>query len=86
VCLVFGSDAGQAAGAAVTEAVAGAFEGQDVGVVDDPVDHGGGDGLVAEDGSPAGEWQVRGQDEGGVLVAGGNQLEEQVRGVLPDGR
>ena len=30
------------------EPVAGAFEGEDVGVVDDVVDHGSGDGLVAE--------------------------------------
>jgi hypothetical protein len=51
------------------ESVAGAFEGDDFGVVDDAVDHGGGDDLVAEHVSPAGEWQVRGQDQRGVLVA-----------------
>jgi site-specific DNA recombinase len=44
--------------------------GEDVGVVDDAVDHGGGDGLVAEHGSPAGEGQVAGEHEGGVFVAG----------------
>ena len=48
VCRVLGSDAGQGVDAAVAEPVAGAFEGEDVGVVDDAVDHRGGDGLVAE--------------------------------------
>jgi hypothetical protein len=47
-----------------------AFEGDDVGVVDDPVDHRGCDDLVAEDVSPAGEGQVAGQDQRGVFVAG----------------
>ena len=70
VCLVLGFDAWEAVDAASAEAVAGAFEGEDVGVVDDAVDHGGGDGLVAEDASPAGEGQVRGEDQGGVFVAG----------------
>ena len=53
VCLVLGSDAGQAVDAAVAKPVAGAFEGEDVGVVDDAVDHGGGDGLIAEHVAPA---------------------------------
>jgi hypothetical protein len=39
-------------------------------VVDDAVDHRGGDGLVAEDAAPAAERQVGGQDQGGVFVAG----------------
>ena len=34
--------------AAMAESVVGAFEGENVGVVDDPVDHRGGDGSVAE--------------------------------------
>ena len=53
-----GSDAGEGVDASVAEPVAGAFEGEDVGVVNDAVDHGGGDGLVAEDAAPAGERQV----------------------------
>ena len=65
--------------------VAATFEGVDVGVVDDAVDHRGGDGLVAEDVSPAGEWQVAGEDQRGVFVAAGDELEEQVRGVLFEG-
>ena len=79
---MFGLDAGQGVDASVAESVAGAFEGDDVGVVDDAVDHGGGDDLVAEDAGPGAERQVAGEDEGGVLVAGGNELEEQVGGVL----
>jgi hypothetical protein len=50
-------------------AVRAAFEGDDFCVVDDAVDHGGGDGLVSEDVSPAGEGQVAGEDERGVFVA-----------------
>ncbi len=60
-------------------------EGEDVGVVDDAVDHRGGDGLVSEDAAPAGERQVAGEDQRGVFVAGGDELEEQVRGVLLEG-
>ena len=43
---------------AVFEAVGVAFEGEDVGVVDESVDHGGGDDVVAEDLAPAGEGLV----------------------------
>ena len=60
------------------DAVAGSFEGDDVGVVDDSVDHRRGDGGLAEDLSPAGERQVGGQDDRGLLVSGGDELEEQV--------
>jgi hypothetical protein len=51
------SDAGQAVDASPAESVAGAFEGADVGIVDDAVDHGGGD-RVTEHACPAGEGQV----------------------------
>ena len=81
VCRVLGSDAGQGVDAAVAESVAGAFEGQDIRVVDDAVDHRCGHGLVAEDAAPAAEGQVGGQDQGGVFVAAADELEEQVRGV-----
>ena len=53
VCLVLGSDARKAVDAASAEAVAGAFEGEHVGVVDDAVDHGCCDCLVSEHASPA---------------------------------
>ena len=45
------------------EPVAVAFEADHVGVVDDAVDHRGGDGEVAEDVAPAGEGQVARHDE-----------------------
>jgi hypothetical protein len=40
---------GNSAGVAVLESVGVAFEGDDVGVVDEPVDRRGGDDLFAED-------------------------------------
>ena len=64
----------------VFESVAVAFQGDHFGVVNDPVDHGGSDRVVAEDFSPPGEGQVAGQDQGRVFTAAGNELEEQVRG------
>ena len=67
------------------EPVAAAFEGVDVGVVEDAVDHGGGNSLVAEDVAPAGEGQVAGQDQRGAFAVG-DELEEQVRGVLFEGQ
>jgi hypothetical protein len=39
----------------VFESVAVAFEGDDFGVVNEAVDHGGGDDVVAEDFAPAAE-------------------------------
>jgi hypothetical protein len=51
-------------------------------VVDVRCDHCGGDGLVAEHVAPAGEGQVAGQDQGGVLVAAGDELEGQFSGVF----
>ena len=46
---------GGACEVAVFEAVAVAFEGEDLGVVNEPVDHRGGDDVVAEDLAPGGE-------------------------------
>ena len=66
---------------AVFEPIAVAFEGDDFGVVDEPVDHGGGDGGVAEDFSPASKGFVGCDDEAGSLVAGADELEEQVGGL-----
>jgi hypothetical protein len=44
-----------AAEVADLEPVGVAFEGEDVWVLDEPVDHGGGDDAVAEDFAPAAE-------------------------------
>jgi hypothetical protein len=43
--------------------------GDHFGVVDEPVDHGGGDNGVAEDLAPAAEGLVGGDDDAGPLVA-----------------
>ena len=49
-------------------------------MVDEAVDHGCGDDVVSEDFAPAAEGFVAGDDERGPFVAGGDELEEQVRG------
>src|SRR5579862_6065497 len=82
LCLWFvGRGCGDAAEIPVPEPVGVAFEGDDVGVVDEPVDHRGGDDLVAEDLAPPAERLVAGNDEAGSFVAGGDELEEQVGGL-----
>ena len=48
-----GSDAGQGVDAVVAEPVARALQSENIGVVNDAVDHHGGDGLVAEYGALA---------------------------------
>jgi hypothetical protein len=73
-----GGGCGGAAQVAVAQPVAVALEADDLGVVDQPVDHGRGDHVVAEDLAPAAEWLVRGHDQRGAFVAGRDQLEEQV--------
>ena len=59
-----------AAEVAVLESVGVAFEGDDVGVVDEAVDHRGGDGVVAEDLTPAAKGLVGRDDKRGTFVAG----------------
>ena len=54
-------------------------------MVDNAVDHRGGDHLVTEDLTPPGEGQVRRQDQRGVLVARRDQLEEEVGRLLLEG-
>jgi len=55
--------AGCAAEVAVLEAVAVALEGEDLGVVDEPVDHRDRDVVIAEDLAPGGERLVAGDDQ-----------------------
>lgn len=55
---------------------------QHFGVVHESVDHGGGHYIVGEGLSPAPKGQVAGHQNRADLAAGGDQLEEQVRGVL----
>jgi hypothetical protein len=70
---------------AVLEPVAVAFEADDLGVVDQAVDHGGGDHVVVEHLAPAAEWLVAGDDQAGALVAARHELEEQVGGLRLEG-
>ena len=53
--------------------------------MDDAVDHRGRHHLVAEHPAPAREGQVAREDDRGVLVARGDELEEEVGGLLFEG-
>jgi hypothetical protein len=76
---------GGAAEVSVLEPVAVAFEGDDFGVVDESVDHRGSDDVITEHFAPAAERLVAGHDQRCAFVAGADELEEQVRGVLLEG-
>jgi hypothetical protein len=65
----------------VLEAVAVALEGEDLGVVDEPVDHCCGGGVVAEDLAPCAEGLVAGDDQACALVAAADEHEHEVRGL-----
>jgi hypothetical protein len=54
--------------------------GDDFGVVDEAVDHGGGNDVIAELFAPPAKAFVGGDDQAGPFVARGHQLEEQVGG------
>ena len=62
----------------VLEPIAVALQADDLGVVDQAVDHGGGNGGVPEHLAPAPEGPIGGDQHRGPLVAGRHQLEEQV--------
>ena len=61
----------------VAEAVGVAVEGEDDGAVQEAVEEGGGDGVVAEDLAPGSDAPVAGQDDGGFEVALGDDLEQR---------
>jgi hypothetical protein len=61
--------------------VALGLEGDHGGLVDQPVDEGGGDHRVAEDLAPLLEAAVRDDDDRAALVAAGDEGEEQVGGL-----
>lgn len=69
-----------------TEAVAGALDADDDGVVEQAVEQGGGDDGVAEHLAPFGKAAVGGEDHGAALVAGVDQLKEQVPAAGDDGQ
>src|SRR5215211_2427016 len=73
--VLFGDGRGDAAEFSVLQAVGVALQGDDLGVVNESVDHRGGDGVVAEDLAPAGEVLVGRDDQAGSFVAGGDELE-----------
>lgn len=54
-------------------------------MVDEPVDHRCGGGVVAEDLAPGAERLVRGHDQARALVAAGDEHEHQVGGVRVEG-
>ena len=56
-------------------------DGEDLGVVDEPVDHRDGGGLVAEDLAPGRERLVARDDQARALVAGRDEAEHQVGGL-----
>jgi hypothetical protein len=76
-----GSGGAGGGGAAFSEAVALAFEGDHGGVVHESVDQRGGDHRVAEDLAPGFEPAVAGDHDAAALVAARDQGEEQVRGL-----
>ena len=63
-----------------------AFDLDHDGVVQQAVQQGGGDDVVAEDGSPLLEAAIGGKHGGALLVAGVDQLEEQVGAAGFDGQ
>ena len=77
---VFGDEVGVFA-----QPVAGAFDVDDDGVVEQSVEQGGGDDGIAEQLAPFREAAVGGEDHGALLVAGVDELEEQVGGAAVDG-
>ena len=61
-----------------SEPVAGAFDLDDDGVIQQAVEQGGDHDRIAEHFGPFGEGSIGGQDYGGFLVACADKLEEQV--------
>ena len=55
-------------------------------MVEQPVQDGGGQDRIAEDLAPVDEALVAGQDDGGALVASGDQAEEQAGLVAGQGQ
>ena len=56
-----------------------------MGVVDEPVNEGCCETVVAKDGIPLAEFQIGSDDEAPPLIAVGDDLEEQLRAVLVQG-
>ena len=68
----------------LTQAVAGALDLDDHGVVQEPIEERGGNHRVAEDLAPLGKAPIGGEDHGAPLVASVDQLEEQAAAIGDD--
>src|SRR3954464_11574340 len=68
------------------EAIAGALDADDDGMVEEAIQQRGGDDGVAEHLTPFGKAAVGGEDHGAALVAGVDQLKEQVPAAGDDGQ
>ena len=78
---MFGNEVG-----VLSESVACAFDSDDGGVVEQPVEEGRRDDGVAEDVAPFGEASVRSEDHRAFFVSGICDLEEQACAALRDGQ
>ena len=70
----------------LAEAITGALDLDDDGMVEQAVQQGGGDDGVAEDLAPFGEAAIGGEDHRSLFVAGVDELEEQVSPARDDGQ
>ena len=61
------------------EAIAVAVDGEDLGAMHQPIDEGDDAGGVGEDLVPFAKAFVRGQDRGPLLIAAGDDFEQQIR-------
>ena len=68
----------------LAQAIARALDLDDDGVVKQPVEQRGGDDGIAEDLAPFGKAAVGGEDHGALLVAGVDELEEQIAAAGDD--
>lgn len=66
------------------QAIAGALDLDDGGVVQETVEQGCCDDGIVEDVAPFGKAAVGGEDHGAAFVAGIDELEEQVAAALDD--
>lgn len=71
----------------VFHAVAGAFDDDGLGVVEESVENGGGQGgVVVEDAGSLLEGAVGGEQDGAAFEAGTDDLEEQIGALFVDGQ
>ena len=68
----------------LAQPIAGTLDLHDDGVVQQSVEQGSGHDRIAEYLAPLGEAPVGGEDHGALLVAGVDQLEEQIAGAGAD--